>query len=106
MKVKNMKFDEFWIKVQSTKSKIELTTLVRGKPFSFSYQKYNDTVVFTPSYKTKDPRSTNKKDLKEIWGLAKTVTTPFIALNYHKMTFNSSYVVSLMKHILNDEKIE
>jgi len=100
------KFDEFWMKVQSTKGEKELATIARTKPFSFSYHKDNDTVVFTPSCKTKDPRPINKKKLKEIWGVAKTVTKPFTPLNYHHITFNSSYVVSLMKHILNDEKIE
>lgn len=99
-----MNFEDFWKKIQSTSGEIELVTISQKKPFSFSYNHSRDTIDITPS--SKDPRASRKKDLKEIWDVAITVTNPFTPLNYHDLTFNSSYIVSIMKYIINDENLE
>ena len=99
-----MNFEDFWKKIQSTSDEIELVTLKRKKPFSFCYNHSRNTVDIIPS--TKDPRSSRKQDLKEIWDVAKTVTKPYSPSNYHDITFNSSYIVSIMKYIINDDKLE
>jgi len=99
-----MNFEDFWKKIQSTEGEIELVTLTRKKPFSFCYNHSRNTIDITPG--TKDPRASRKKDLKEIWDKAITVTNPFTPVNYHDMTFNSSYIVSIMKYIINDENLE
>jgi len=99
-----MNFEDFWKKIQSTEGEIELVTLTRKKPFSFCYNHSHNTIDITPG--TKDPRASRKKDLKEIWDKAITVTNPFTPVNYHDMTFNSSYIVSIMKYIINDENLE
>ena len=101
-----MNFEDFWKKIQSTSGEIELVTLSRKKPFSFSYNHSRDTIDIIPSYKTKYPRASRKKDLKEIWDVAITVTNPFTPSNYLDITFNSSYIVSIMKYIINDENLE
>ena len=99
-----MNFEDFWKKIQSTSGEIELVTLSQKKPFSFCYNHSRNTIDITPG--TKDPRASRKKDLKEIWDKAKTVTDPFTPSDYHDMTFNSSYIVSIMKYIINDENLE
>jgi len=99
-----MNFEDFWKKIQSTSGEIELVTLSQKKPFSFCYNHSRDTIDITPG--SKDPRSSSRKYLKEIWDVAKTVTNPYRPSNYGDITFNSSYIVSIMKYIINDEKLE
>jgi len=99
-----MNFEDFWKKIQSTSGEIELVTLFRKKPFSFCYNHSRNTIDITPN--SKKPRATDRKILMPIWDVAKTVTNPYSPGNYTKITFNSSYIVSIMKYIINDEKLE
>lgn len=99
-----MNFEDFWKKIQSVKDEIMLVTLSQKKPFSFSYNHYHDSVDIIPS--SKDSRSSQKKNFRQVWDVAKTVRDPYSPSNYSDITFNSSYIVSIIKHLLNEGKLE
>lgn len=98
-----MNFETFWNIIKNNNG-IELLTLSQKKPFLFKFDNSNDSIQIIPN--SKDPRSTNRIKFQEIWNIAKKSTTPFIPSQYAQITFNSSYLVAIMKHILKNEKIE
>lgn len=55
---------------------------------------------------TKFHRSTQKIKFQLIWDMTKKSTTPFMPGQYSKITYNSSYLVAIMKYFLKNDKIE
>jgi hypothetical protein len=96
-------FETFWKLLQNS-NETELFTLSQKKPFSFKFDISHNVVEIIPN--TKFHRSTKKIQFQIIWDLAKKSTTPFSPGQYGKITYNSSYLVGIMKHFLKNGKIE
>ena len=95
----DMKFDDFWQKMyRSLRTQRNFTTLHRRSPFS-AYSE-NNSIVVVP--KTKDPRNLTRAQFMEIWNNASKLPSyeRYRPGNYSKITFNSSYAVTLMKAFL------
>lgn len=98
-----MNFEIFWKLIQNS-NETELVPLSQKKPFSFKFDTSHNAVEIIPN--TKYPRSTQKITFQLIWDMGKKSTTPFMPGQYAKITYNSSYLVAIMKHFLKNEKIE
>lgn len=98
-----MKFDEFWTLIRERSSFI-LETPVRKKKFTVTYNSQYDLVEIKPS--TTNVRTIQKSHFQKIWNIARKSVNPSEAKQYHKTTFQSSYIVSIMRHIVSDGKIE
>jgi hypothetical protein len=98
-----MNFETFWKLIQNSRE-TELFTLSQKKPFSFRFDNSHNAVEIIPN--TKSNRSTQKIQFQVIWDMAKKSTTPFLPGQYGKITYNSSYLVAIMKYFLKNEKIE
>jgi len=101
-----MKFDFFWqdlCKKVITKRKFE--TLIQHKPFTVYFEK--DKIMAVPD-KSHDPRSIYHKDFLQVWNKAQKLSKSeqFKQSNYKKMTRNASYILALMKFVLENEEIE
>jgi len=98
-----MDFEVFWKLIQKG-TETELVTLSQRKPFLFRFDNSSNSVEIIPN--SKSPRVSQKIKFKNVWDVAKKSTDPFFVTQYAKITFNSSYIVAIMKHFLKDEKIE
>ena len=101
-----MKFDEFWAALcKKTSGGFESQTLAQKRPFIATYSSGKITVI--PDYKTKDPRDLPRKEFLKIW--IKAAKLPkheiFKRKNYNE-SYHGSYIISMMKTILNDKEIE
>ena len=101
-----MKFDEFWDALcKKTSGGFESQTLAQKRPFIATYSSGKITVI--PDYKTKDPRDLSRKEFLKVW--IKAVKLPkheiFRRKNYND-SYHGSYVISMMKTILNGKEIE
>ena len=102
-----MKFNEFWSALcKKTSGGFESQTLAQKRPFIVTYSSGKITVI--PDYKTKFPRDLSRKEFLKVWIKAAELSKQeaFIPNNYQDDTFHSSYIVSMMKTILNGEEIE
>ncbi len=98
-----MNFSNFW-NVLKHSGKVKLETLTRKKEFTISYDSGHDVVLVIPS--TTHPRSITRNEFEKVWSKARNVTNPYVPVNYHDITFQSSYVVAILKFFLKNEKIE
>jgi len=91
-----MEFDDFWKKMYGNlKTKRNFTTLYRRSMFS-AYSE-NNSIIVVP--KSKEPRNLTRTEFKDIWNKATKLPSyeRYKPGNYGKITFNSSYAVTLMK---------
>jgi hypothetical protein len=98
-----MKFEEFWTRLH-TLNDMSLETLSQKKEFHVTFDKKYGIVEIIPS--TLKPRSITQEQFNTVWTISKHVTTPFKTTHYQDITRNSSYIVAMMKYLLNGEKIE
>ena len=101
-----MKFDEFWGTLcKKTSGGFKSQTIARRLPFTATYSSGKITVI--PDYKTKDPRDLSRKEFLKVW--IKAVKLPkheiFRRKNYND-SYHGSYIISMMKTILNGKEIE
>jgi hypothetical protein len=97
-----MNFESFWKLIQKC-NETELVTLYQKKPFSFKYDVSHNSVEIIPN--SKSPRASEKIKFEKVWDIAKQSLSPFSVNQYSGITFNSSYIVAIMKYFLNDDKI-
>ena len=106
-----MNFQTFWNTVKSNSHDFVLKTLDRGLEFQISPNSNyplipnNDVLYVTPKSTGKE-RPIQKSQFMKVWEYSKSITKPYIPSNYTLITHNSSYIVSLMKHVLGEQKIE
>tara|TARA_B100001123_G_scaffold307574_1_gene343705 strand:- start:379 stop:699 length:321 start_codon:yes stop_codon:yes gene_type:complete len=106
-----MNFDEFWNAVKDFKHDLLLKTLDRELEFEVSQRSKkpiipkNDVLYITPMF-TRKERSISISQFYHVWNEAKTEHRPFISGKYTQLTRNSSYIVSIMKFIVGDQKID
>lgn len=106
-----MNFDEFWNTVKDFKHDLLLKTLDKELEFEVSQNSQkpiipkNDILYVIPKSTGKE-RSISKSEFFRIWEEAKTEARPFIPGKYTQLTRNSSYIVSIMKFIVGDQKID
>ena len=101
-----MRFNEFWISLcKKTSGGFESQTLAQKRPFIATYSSGKITVI--PDYKTKYPRDLSRKEFLKVW--IKAAKLPkheiFKRKNYND-SFHGSYIISMMKTILNGKEIE
>lgn len=99
----NMKFDEFWSKLY-TLDGITLETLSQKIKFKATFDNKYGTVEIIPS--TNNPRSITREQFHKVWMISKDVTNQFKTIHYSNITRNSSYIIAIMKYLLNGKKIE
>ena len=106
-----MNFDEFWNAVKDFKHDLLLKTLDRDLEFEVSQRSKrpiipkNNVLYITPM-STRKERSIPISQFYHVWNEAKTEHRPFIPGKYAQLTRNSSYIVSIMKFIVGDQKID
>ena len=101
-----MKFDEFWAALcKKTSGGFESQTLAQKHPFTATYA-FPKIMVTVGNTKGERPLSNN--EFHKVWIKAAELSKQeiFIPNNYQDDTFHSSYIVSMMKTILNGEEIE
>ena len=101
-----MKFDEFWAALcKKTSEGFESQTLAQKRPFIATFSSGKITVI--PDYKTKDPRNLPSKEFLKVWIIAAKLPKHeiFKRKNYND-SFHGSYIISMMKTILNSKEIE
>lgn len=99
-----MKFEQFWSKLYSL-DETTLQTLTQKKEFKSTFDKRYDVVEIIPS-STSLPRTITRDQFHKVWIVSKDVTKPFKTSHYGKITRNSSYIIAIMKYLLNGEKSE
>ena len=101
-----MKFNEFWSALcKKTSRGFEFHTLARGYPFTATYASGK---IFVKVGKTGEERGLSNNEFHKVWIKAAELPKQeiFIPNNYQDDTFHSSYIVSMMKTILNGEEID
>ena len=94
-----MKFDDFWKKMyRALRVKKDFTTLYRETRFSAHSE--NNNIIIT--LKKNEQRNLSRENFKEIWNAAAKLPKyeRYRPGNYSKITFHSSYAVTLLKHYL------
>ena len=99
-----MKFDEFWDALcKKTSGGFESQTIARRLPFTATYSSGKITII--PA--SKCPRDLSRKEFLKVW--IKAVKLPkheiFRRKNYND-SYHGSYIISMMKTILNGKEIE
>ena len=98
-----MKFDEFWNRLSKEfSSSRTIHTLKQGKEFKVRISGDNAIVIPGTQYR----RYIAKSEFHKIWNIALGITNAYRPSNYSKSTYNASYILATMKHILNYEEIE
>ena len=101
-----MKFNEFWSTLcKKTSGGFEFHTLTRGYSFTATYS--SGEIIVKPGT-TKSERSLSNNEFYKVWIKAAELPKQeiFIPNNYQDDTFHSSYIVSMMKTILNGGEID
>ncbi len=101
-----MKFTNFWIILcKLVVPQKEFSTLKRHTKFTASY--HNNTIIIKPE-KTKFQRLIHSGEFAKVWQKAKSLsnTERYIQVNYHDTTFHASYILALMKLVIQNETIE
>jgi hypothetical protein len=101
-----MKFEEFWASlVTNLKTNHDFVTLTQGKPFEA--RNAIAAIVITPE-STGYKRVIKKDEFRKIWNMAKTFSDEQVynTSNYQKDSVNISYIFTLIKHVIGDQKLE
>ncbi|TBR10262.1 MAG: hypothetical protein EPO62_03730 [Candidatus Nitrosotenuis sp.] len=101
-----MKFANFWTMLcKLVAQREEFSTLKRHTKFMASY--HNNTILIKPE-KTKLQRVIHVTEFTKVWQKAKTLSDNerFIQANYHNITFHASYILALIKLVIQNETIE
>ena len=101
-----MKFIEFWTALcKKTSGGFESQTLAQKHPFTATY---TSGKIIVKVGNTKGERPLTFSEFYKVWVVASKLPKHemFIPNNYQDDTFHSSYIVSMMKTILNGEEIE
>ena len=101
-----MKFNEFWVLITRL-VRLDLETPTRRKRFNVFYDLEHDLVRINILERS-GTRDIRRSEFQKIWDLARKSVNPFDASQYRKATnvFSISYIVPIMKNILNGEQIE
>ena len=106
-----MNFKTFWESVKDNHHDFTLKTLDRELEFQISPNSKhplipnNDVLYVTPK-STEKERPIQKSQFLKVWEYSKSITKPYVPSNYTTITYNSSYIVALMKHVVGEQKIE
>ena len=100
-------FETLWARIRDRYSnEIGLETISTGCEFKAMYDSSYDVVVVTP-LSTKMPRHITKRDFRNIWKkLVKIEGDPYRPGYYQRETRNASYILALIKDILEEENKE
>ncbi|QLH09464.1 hypothetical protein [Candidatus Nitrosotenuis sp. DW1] len=101
-----MNFASFWtILCNLVIKQKEFSTLKRHAKFTASY--HNNTIIIKPG-KTKFQRPIHSAEFAKVWQKAKTLSNNerFIPVNYQDTTFHASYILTLMKLVIQNDIIE
>ena len=101
-----MKFNEFWNALcKKTSGGFETQTLALKRPFIATYS--SGKIIVKPDYKTKEPRPLSREEFHKVWIIAAKLPKHevFRRKNYND-SYHGSYVISMMKTILNGEEID
>jgi len=101
-----MKFTTFWqtLAKQLAVQK-DFTTLKRHTKFTALFSK--NFVIVTPQ-NTQYVRQVSYKDFEKVWNKAAKLPSyeQFNSSNYHDETFHIAYILTLIKLVIDTEKIE
>lgn len=101
-----MKFDEFWnILIKELKTKQTYTTLKQPQKFDAFYS-YNQ-IIITP-HSTRRPRKPTKANFKMIWKSEYSLNPDerYDVSSYKQTSGNASYILTLIKIILDDQEMQ
>ena len=101
-----MKFNEFWTALcKKTSGGFESQTLAQKRPFIAIYS--SGKIIVKPDYKTKEPRPLSSEEFHKVWIIAAKLPKYeiFKRKNYND-SYHGSYIISMMKTILDEEEIE
>ncbi|MBC8501662.1 MAG: hypothetical protein H8D35_00860 [Nitrosopumilus sp.] len=101
-----MKFQAFWQQLtKETSSGKKYLTISRKKPFTATY--HDGNIVIKPSKIPVFERPITQNEFRKVWNKASklSVGERFVGKNYHDDTFHASYIIALMKSIVNDGDI-
>ena len=100
-----MKFNEFWSALcKKTSGGFEFQTLARGYPFTATYS--SGKIIVKPGT-TKYERPLSNNEFYKVWIKAAKLPKQeiFRRKNYND-SYHGSYIISMMKTILNGKEIE
>ena len=100
---KEMNFDEFWAKLTDLlRTKHDFSTTDQGK--DFDARNAIDEISITPS-SSRDKRGIKKEEFRKIWFASKKLPKESYLKpgTYSKDTRHASYIVTLMKIILESD---
>jgi hypothetical protein len=101
-----MKFQTFWQNLtKETSPGKKFLTLSRKKPFTATY--HDGNIVIKPSKVPVYERPINQNEFHKVWTKASKLSQSerFVGKHYHDDTFHASYIIALMKSIVNDGEI-
>lgn len=101
-----MNFASFWtILCKLVVKQKEFSTLKRHTKFTASY--HNNTIIIKPE-KTKSQRPIHFAEFSKVWQKAKKLSNNerFSPVNYQDITFHASYILALMKLVIQNDAIE
>lgn len=100
-------FETLWARIRDRYSnETGLETISTRREFKAMYDSSYDVVVVTP-LSTKMPRHITKRDFRNLWEkLAKIERNPYRPGYYQRETRNASYILALIKNVLEEENIE
>jgi len=99
-------FLTFWNQLsKDTSSGKQFFTLSRKKPFTATF--HNSKIVIKPSKIPVYERPLNRNEFSKVWTKASKLSPRqrYVPKNYHDDTFHSSYIITLMKSIVEDDDI-
>ena len=100
-----MNFDDFWNMVRSS-GDLQLETRDKKRLFTMHYESRTDAIEITPQ-KTRGVSSPiSRAQFARAWNVAITSVIPFEYDTYRQFEHIASYFGPIMKHFLNDAKIE
>jgi len=99
-------FEALWSQTRDRYSnEVELKTISTQREFKVIYDGSYDEVVVTPLL-TKMPRHITKTDFRRVWEkFVKVEVNPYRPGHYQRETRNASYILALIKDIL-EERVE
>jgi len=98
-----LKFDEFWSElVKEISEPKRFKTLKQGKEFEAHYS--GGIVTVTPGTRYKRP--IGKNEFFKVWNIFKKTLNQYRPVLYQQDTYNSSYILAIIKYFLKQEKTE
>ena len=102
-----MDFETLWSHLQERYSnEVSLKTTSAGREFNAVYDRSYDLVAVMP-LSTKMPRHITRRDFQNLWDkFMKIEGDPYRTAYYQRDTRNASYILAMIKDVLEQEKVQ